>query len=426
MFGPLSCLPSQTLPPLKIPDQCYYRPSWALMPKMEHFPAVMHPQNNPFIKDGYTWVVSNPEQNTSHNLIIIFKAFINVVQDYVVSEGWMFDFLASFESCSALRVLLCSVCSEPYNNLLSLSDDLCLFPFIVRFPETSPASTPSQTRTMARWALTLLLWAPPLASSRLLPHPASPCPRHAPLARRGGLTLRALGTARWSRTVPSLAHLPPPPPPACLSALSSPKPGQDPPCLRPTACTLSCSCQTPSSMSSRIATLTAAVSVPAIWMSKEQMWGCTSPIPPAKISTVVCVASVPSWTGGWPTARASSWRTSWIFTVGPLRWAGRPRGGWLFAGGTLRWETPGPSGLRTRRRLRHRSWFSCRSSAPSPFPPWQHCTSLSAVPVTAARGHCCKAGCLRSSGQTGVMPAWSVTMPWNRGCSTWITPQEGK
>lgn len=54
MFAPLPCLPSQTLPPLKIPDQCYYRPSWALMPKMEHFPAVMHPQNPTFIRDGYT------------------------------------------------------------------------------------------------------------------------------------------------------------------------------------------------------------------------------------------------------------------------------------------------------------------------------------------------------------------------------------
>uniref|UniRef100_A0A8D3BQ43 Mediator of RNA polymerase II transcription subunit 13 n=1 Tax=Scophthalmus maximus TaxID=52904 RepID=A0A8D3BQ43_SCOMX len=46
MFAPLSCLPSQSLPPLKIPEQCYYRPSWSLMPKMEHFPAVMHPQSN--------------------------------------------------------------------------------------------------------------------------------------------------------------------------------------------------------------------------------------------------------------------------------------------------------------------------------------------------------------------------------------------
>ncbi|KAE8285039.1 Mediator of RNA polymerase II transcription subunit 13-like [Larimichthys crocea] len=58
MFAPLSCLPSQSLPPLKIPEQCYYRPSWALMPKMEHFPTVMHPQNNTFIKDGYTNVPS--------------------------------------------------------------------------------------------------------------------------------------------------------------------------------------------------------------------------------------------------------------------------------------------------------------------------------------------------------------------------------
>uniref|UniRef100_A0A3Q4B4R3 Mediator of RNA polymerase II transcription subunit 13 n=1 Tax=Mola mola TaxID=94237 RepID=A0A3Q4B4R3_MOLML len=46
MFAPLSCLPSQSLQPLKIPEQCYYRPSWTLMPKMEHFPVAMHSQNN--------------------------------------------------------------------------------------------------------------------------------------------------------------------------------------------------------------------------------------------------------------------------------------------------------------------------------------------------------------------------------------------
>lgn len=53
MFAPLACLPSQNLPPLKIPEQCYYRPSWSLLPKMEHFPTVMHPQNSAFTKDGY-------------------------------------------------------------------------------------------------------------------------------------------------------------------------------------------------------------------------------------------------------------------------------------------------------------------------------------------------------------------------------------
>ncbi|KAM6975941.1 mediator of RNA polymerase II transcription subunit 13-like isoform 1-T1 [Tautogolabrus adspersus] len=58
MFAPLSCLPSQSLPPLKIPDQCYYRPSWALMPKMEHYSTIMHPQHNTFIRDGYTNVPS--------------------------------------------------------------------------------------------------------------------------------------------------------------------------------------------------------------------------------------------------------------------------------------------------------------------------------------------------------------------------------
>ncbi|XP_075900892.1 mediator of RNA polymerase II transcription subunit 13-like isoform X4 [Nelusetta ayraudi] len=58
MFAPLSCLPSQSLPSLKIPEQCYYRPSWALLPKMEHFPAVMHQHNNAFIRDGYTNIPS--------------------------------------------------------------------------------------------------------------------------------------------------------------------------------------------------------------------------------------------------------------------------------------------------------------------------------------------------------------------------------
>ncbi|XP_041825899.1 mediator of RNA polymerase II transcription subunit 13-like isoform X2 [Melanotaenia boesemani] len=58
MFAPLSCLPSQSLPPLKIPEQCYYRPSWALMPKMEHFTPIMHPLNTGFTKDGYTNIPS--------------------------------------------------------------------------------------------------------------------------------------------------------------------------------------------------------------------------------------------------------------------------------------------------------------------------------------------------------------------------------
>lgn len=52
MFAPLFCLPSQSLPHLKMPDQCYYRPSWSLLPKMEHFPVVM--QHSTFTRDGYT------------------------------------------------------------------------------------------------------------------------------------------------------------------------------------------------------------------------------------------------------------------------------------------------------------------------------------------------------------------------------------
>lgn len=37
MYAPLRSLPSQCLPALKIPEHCYYRPSWADMTKMEQY-----------------------------------------------------------------------------------------------------------------------------------------------------------------------------------------------------------------------------------------------------------------------------------------------------------------------------------------------------------------------------------------------------
>ncbi|KAG9353874.1 hypothetical protein JZ751_011998 [Albula glossodonta] len=49
MFAPLRTLPSACLPPLKISDNCYYRPSWALPPKMEHLAL---PPQVPFLRDG--------------------------------------------------------------------------------------------------------------------------------------------------------------------------------------------------------------------------------------------------------------------------------------------------------------------------------------------------------------------------------------
>ncbi|XP_031434166.1 mediator of RNA polymerase II transcription subunit 13-like isoform X2 [Clupea harengus] len=55
MFAPLRTLPSQCLPPLKIPDSCHYRPSWTLMPKMEPYSL---PAQAPFIRDGYINVPS--------------------------------------------------------------------------------------------------------------------------------------------------------------------------------------------------------------------------------------------------------------------------------------------------------------------------------------------------------------------------------
>ncbi|KAG7481046.1 hypothetical protein MATL_G00062900 [Megalops atlanticus] len=55
MFAPLRTLPSQCLPPLRIPENCYYRPSWALPPKMEHLHL---PPQLPYTRDGYINVPS--------------------------------------------------------------------------------------------------------------------------------------------------------------------------------------------------------------------------------------------------------------------------------------------------------------------------------------------------------------------------------
>ncbi|XP_029108438.1 mediator of RNA polymerase II transcription subunit 13-like isoform X3 [Scleropages formosus] len=55
IFAPLRTLPSQCLAPLKIPDNCYYRPSWAVPPKMENLAL---PPQVPFSRDGYVNVPS--------------------------------------------------------------------------------------------------------------------------------------------------------------------------------------------------------------------------------------------------------------------------------------------------------------------------------------------------------------------------------
>lgn len=49
MFAPLKTLPSQCLPPIKLPEECVYRQSWTVG-KLELLPSG---PSMPFIKDGY-------------------------------------------------------------------------------------------------------------------------------------------------------------------------------------------------------------------------------------------------------------------------------------------------------------------------------------------------------------------------------------
>lgn len=53
MFAPLKMLPSQCLLPLKVPDACLFRPSWAAPPKIEQLPV---PPAAIFSRDGYKYV----------------------------------------------------------------------------------------------------------------------------------------------------------------------------------------------------------------------------------------------------------------------------------------------------------------------------------------------------------------------------------
>jgi mediator of RNA polymerase II transcription subunit 13 len=49
MFAPLKTLPSQCLPPIKLPEECVYRQSWTVG-KLELLPSG---PSMPFIKEGY-------------------------------------------------------------------------------------------------------------------------------------------------------------------------------------------------------------------------------------------------------------------------------------------------------------------------------------------------------------------------------------
>lgn len=49
MFAPLKTLPSQCLPPIKLPEECIYRQSWTVG-KLELLPSG---SALPFIKEGY-------------------------------------------------------------------------------------------------------------------------------------------------------------------------------------------------------------------------------------------------------------------------------------------------------------------------------------------------------------------------------------
>uniref|UniRef100_A0A671Q392 Mediator of RNA polymerase II transcription subunit 13 n=1 Tax=Sinocyclocheilus anshuiensis TaxID=1608454 RepID=A0A671Q392_9TELE len=69
MYAPLRSLPSQCLSALKIPEHCYYRPSWTDMTKMEQYCPTTQ---NPFSRDAY---VSGALLEQDYTSMIMSAAF---------------------------------------------------------------------------------------------------------------------------------------------------------------------------------------------------------------------------------------------------------------------------------------------------------------------------------------------------------------
>ncbi|XP_033845469.1 mediator of RNA polymerase II transcription subunit 13-like isoform X1 [Periophthalmus magnuspinnatus] len=88
MFAPLFCLPSQTLPLIKLPEQCYYRPSWMLMPKMEHYTPVMLTPVTPYLKDAYNNVPSvNTLTDQEYNQLSVTTASVGTTAGILPSPA---------------------------------------------------------------------------------------------------------------------------------------------------------------------------------------------------------------------------------------------------------------------------------------------------------------------------------------------------
>lgn len=73
MFAPLKMLPSQCLLPLKIPDACLFRPSWAIPPKIEQLPM---PPAATFIRDGYKYVRDWGKFLATVNVIFVLTKYL--------------------------------------------------------------------------------------------------------------------------------------------------------------------------------------------------------------------------------------------------------------------------------------------------------------------------------------------------------------
>ncbi|XP_042571821.1 mediator of RNA polymerase II transcription subunit 13-like isoform X4 [Cyprinus carpio] len=69
MYAPLRSLPSQCLTALKIPEHCYYRPSWTDMTKMEQY---CQTTQNPFSRDTYVRGALLEQDYTSMNMSAAF------------------------------------------------------------------------------------------------------------------------------------------------------------------------------------------------------------------------------------------------------------------------------------------------------------------------------------------------------------------
>lgn len=126
MFAPLKTLPSHCLLPLKTPDACLFRPSWAVPPKMEQLPT---PPAASSIRDGYKYVrEGGAPPLTVYDATSLFPKYLSAGHSSSVSET-AFLLTLGFDHvvlCGTVCLFLNEISSVCVCTQITMISELCV------------------------------------------------------------------------------------------------------------------------------------------------------------------------------------------------------------------------------------------------------------------------------------------------------------